>query len=141
MTSTPIQATGQFVPPIAAAFADSNGNAAMVSANQPMPVLVSPPITTPLTGTATGTAQVGPFDPVVGRSVILTLTGTWAGGVQLMRSTDNGVTVVPVTLGGAPWAIYTTNCCEPVWDESEAAALLYLQITLSSGSVNYRLAQ
>jgi len=58
-----------------------------------------------------------------------------------MRSTDNGVTVVPVTLGGAPWAIYTTNCCEPVWDESEAAALLYLQITLSSGSVNYRLAQ
>lgn len=46
-----------------------------------------------------------------------------------------------MTIGGSPWARFTANCCEPVWEESESVAKLYLDIQISSGSLNYRLAQ
>ena len=72
---------------------------------------------------------------------MLALTGTWAGTVQVLRSTNGGASSQALTMGGTAWGNFTGNCCEPVWDESEAAAQLYLQITLTSGSVTYRIAQ
>ena len=48
---------------------------------------------------------------------------------------------LPVTIGGSPWARFSGNCCEPVWEESETVAKLYLDIQLASGSLTYRLAQ
>ncbi|MES2491756.1 MAG: hypothetical protein V4579_00580 [Pseudomonadota bacterium] len=61
--------------------------------------------------------------------------------MKLLRSVDGGTTKLPVTAGGQPYASYTANVCEPVWEESEAAALLYLDFTLTSGSVSYRMGQ
>ena len=107
----------------------------------PVPVNTQPAAPTPLTGIVSGSTTVGPFSPVIGRAIMLTLAGTWTGAVQVMRSVDSGATLHPLTLGGATWGIYSTNCCEPVWDESEASAQLYLGVALSSGTVIYRIGQ
>jgi hypothetical protein len=72
---------------------------------------------------------------------MLTLSGTWAGTVKLLRSVDGGTTRLPVTAAGQPYGTFTGNICEPVWEESEAAALLYLDVILSSGSLSYRMGQ
>jgi hypothetical protein len=73
--------------------------------------------------------------------VIVSLQGAWAGTVKVVRSTDNGTTKLPLTVAGGAWGEFAGNCCEAVWDESEPAAKLYLDIALASGSVTYRLAQ
>jgi hypothetical protein len=96
---------------------------------------------TPLTGTAATTSTVGPFTPMLGRAIVLTLSGTWAGTAQLLRSTDAGTTKLPITIAGSAWGSYTANCNEPVTEETESGAVYYLSITLSSGTVTYRLAQ
>ena len=111
------------------------------SSASPVPVNTQAVASTPLTGTASSSATVGPFSPVVGRAVMLALTGSWVGSAEILRSTNGGTTMLPLTMGGATWGLYTSNCCEPVWDESEASAQLYLQLSLTSGSVTYRLAQ
>jgi hypothetical protein len=72
---------------------------------------------------------------------MLTLSGTWTGTVKLLRSVDGGTTRLPVTSAGLPYGAFTANACEPVWEESEAAALLYLDVTLASGTVTYRMGQ
>ena len=72
---------------------------------------------------------------------MLSLSGTWAGTIKLIRSTDGGATKLPLTINGTAWAQFTTNCCEAVWDESDAIARFYLDITLTSGTDAYRLAQ
>ncbi len=79
--------------------------------------------------------------PVTGKPLLLSLSGTWTGTVQLLRSVDGGATRLPLSLAGAQWGKYTGNICEPVWEESEDAARFYLKIIPSSGSVVYRLAQ
>lgn len=94
-----------------------------------------------LEGTSATTQVVGPFVPEPGVPVWLTLSGTWTGTVRVSRSVDNGATKHPLTAAGEPWAVFTTNCCEEVHDESESEAELYLDITRSSGTVEYRLAQ
>jgi len=72
---------------------------------------------------------------------VLTLSGTWTGQVQLLRSVDGGATRLPVTAAGQAYGAYSQNVCEPIWEESEAAATLYLGITVTSGTVNYRVGQ
>lgn len=138
-----------YITPHALAYTDANGTAQIVSQTQPLPinavgtlpVQVVASTTAALAGTATVSKTVGPYTPLVGRSVMLSLSGTWSGSVSLVRSTDGGATMLPVTIGGAPWAVFSVNCCEPVWDESDATSLLYLQIVVTAGSVTYRLAQ
>lgn len=130
-----------YVPPHALAYAAQDGSAQIVGASAPLPVGVVLPTTNALSGVATASGNIGPFTPVVGRSVLLSLWGNWSGTVQVMRSTDGGTTLLPLTIGGATWAVFTTNCCEAVWDESEAVARLYLGAMLTSGTLNYRLAQ
>ena len=74
-------------------------------------------------------------------AVMLELTGSWTGTVQLQRSSDGGATRQDVTMGGGQWGNYAANACEPVWDESELGAQLYLDIALDSGTLNYRVSQ
>lgn len=61
--------------------------------------------------------------------------------MKVLRSTDGGTTKLPLTIGGSAWGQFTGNCCEAIWEESEAAARLYRDIALTSGTVNYRLGQ
>jgi len=79
MSQTPIMAPANYVPSHAVAFSDSNANALLVSASQPMPVahpsdIASP--TTPLTGTISANGSAGPFVPQVGREIWRALSGT-----------------------------------------------------------------
>ena len=143
MPSPPIQSPSAYSVSRAVAFADIDGAATLVSATSPLPVtaMASSGSPTPLAGTAAATGVVGPFAPVLGRAVILSLQGTWTGAVQVLRSTDSGATKIPLTVAGAAWGTFASNCCEAIWEESEPVARLYLDVALTSGSVTYRLAQ
>lgn len=141
MPTTPIQSPASYVPSRATAFADSQGNSQLVSAANPLPVTFDAGTTTALAGTTSVTSVLGPFTPLVGRAVVLALSGTWSGTVKVRRSSDGGTTKLPLTAGGSAWGEFIGNCCEPVWEESETGASLYLDVTLSSGTLAYRLAQ
>jgi hypothetical protein len=90
-------------------------------------------------GTANATGVVGPYDPPQDTPVWLTLSGTWTGTVKVKRSIDGGATKHDLTVGGVSYATFTGNCCEEVHVESNGKGRLYLDITLSSGAVNYTL--
>lgn len=142
MPSIPIQSPASYVPSRAAAFADVDGTSMLVSASNPMPVSIgAAAAAAALAGSSTASGVLGPFLPVAGRPVVLALSGTWSGTVAVQRSTNGGTTKLPLTVAGAVWGQFTTNACEPVWEESEAGAALYLDVTLSSGTLAYRLAQ
>jgi len=143
MPDSPISTPAGYAPAFAIGFSDA-GSLAMVDAARPLPVTIQAAtgaMPTPLQGSATGTAQAGPFAPAADRAVMLTLSGSWQGTVQVKRSTDGGSTRLPLTMGGTPWGSYAANACEQVWQESESGAALYLDIALTSGTLTYRLAQ
>ena len=94
-----------------------------------------------LNGSTAATATLGPFTPELGRPIWLTLSGSWTGSVQLLRSTDAGTTKLPLTAAGVPYGSYTANANEAVAEESCAGATWYLLATLSAGTLTYRLAQ
>ena len=142
MPQPPIQYPASYSVSQAVAYSDVDGSSILVGPDKPLPVTIGQPVgTTPLAGTAVASVLVGPYTPVAGRPVMLSLEGTWQGTVALQRSTDGGAHKLPVTIGGSPWARFSGNCCEPVWEESESVAKLYLDIQLASGSLTYRLAQ
>ena len=84
---------------------------------------------------------VGPIVPAALVPVFVTLSGEWTGTARLLRSVDGGLTKHPLTAGGAVWGAFSANACEPVWVESEDGAALYLELTPTSGTIAYRLAQ
>ena len=140
LPSLPILTPANFAAPSAMGFADASGALNLVSAGSPLPVTVSGGATpTPLTGTMASSGLAVPFVPARGVPVVLTLRGTWQGSVRVYRSTDGGVTLDPLTVGGAPWALFTGNVCEAIWEENDPAAGLHLGVTLSSGVVDFRL--
>lgn len=142
MPPNPIQSPASYIPSRATAFADVDGTALLVSSSTPLPVSIgAAAAAAPLAGTTAASGTLGPFQPVVGRPVVLALSGTWTGTVQVLRSTDGGTTKLPLTVVGQSWGTFTANACEPVWEESEAAARLYLDVALGSGALTYRLAQ
>lgn len=141
MSPSPIAAPAGYATPNAVAYADPDGNAAIVSSLQPLPVQLNKVAVTPLAGSTSASAVLGPYVPALDRPVMLSLSGTWVGLAKITRSTDGGASRLPVTLAGSTWAQFSSNVCEPVWDESEASASLYLEIALTSGTVSYRLAQ
>jgi hypothetical protein len=143
MTQTiPISIPAGYAPAVAAHFAAPDGGATAVSATQPLPVVASRPAAAPaLAGTASTSAVVGPFAPVANAPVYLALSGQWSGTVRVTRSTDGGATRLPLSAGGTDWARFVANACEPIWEEGEPAARLYLDITVISGAVTYRLGQ
>jgi hypothetical protein len=111
-----------------------------VSAASPLPVsFAAGAVAAPLEATVTATTLAGPFTPNTGIAANLTLRGAWVGTIKVLRSTDGGATLNPLTVAGEPWARFSGNACEPVWEENDAAARLYLDITLASGSLSYRL--
>ena len=141
-SSLPIEAPAGFAPIFAIGGDDGTGNLAVVSAAAPLPTVASVPAApAALEGQTAVPVIAGPFAPAPLSPVYITLGGTWTGQVRLLRSTDGGATRRPVTLGGAGWGVFNGNVCEPVWQESESAAELFLEITPSSGLVEYRLAQ
>lgn len=139
---TPIQLPAGFAPAFALGFADENGDLVLAQSSAPIPVSAGDrarPVA--LSGTTSSSTLAGPFTPLPGISVMLELTGNWSGSVQLQRSSDGGATRHDVTLAGTQWGNYAANACEPVWDESELGAELYLSITIDSGSLSYRVSQ
>jgi hypothetical protein len=144
MTDLPIHAPAAYYPPFAVVFADDEGNGVPVDAAHPLPVTVAPanPGTSePLAGSLSASGVAGPFEPVRGRAIWLSLSGAWTGTVTLQRSIDGGVTKLPLTAGGLPWATFTGNACEPVAEDDESGATYYLDVTLASGELTYRVAQ
>jgi len=121
-----------------------------VAAGNPMPVATPESLastSTPLAGLAGSTAVVGPFSPQIGRDIWATLIGSSASGsAMLLRSIDGGATKLPITAGGLPWATWAFSSItgvivnEAVVTSSDAATY-YLSVTLSAGSVSYRLGQ
>lgn len=141
MPSTPIQAPAAFVPSHATAFADIDGTSVLVSKASPLPITTRGNSAAPLSGSASTSGVLGPFVPAPDRPVMLSLAGTWAGTVKVTRSTDGGTTRLPLTVAGNAWGQFTANCCEAVWAEAEDTAQLYLDVTLISGTLTYRMAQ
>jgi hypothetical protein len=153
MPSTkPISLPAGFAPAFAIGFSDQSGELAIVDTGKPLPVSlptdtpiavqpVSPVAPAPLEGEASADTLAGPFVPVAGKPVVLTLGGSWEGSVQVERSTDAGATRHGLTAAGNPWGNYTGNACEIVWAEEEACAELYLDIVIASGTLEYRIAQ
>lgn len=142
MPASPITAPAGYIPAYAVGYSDAQGNVAMVSTALPLPVTATR-VAAPsqLTGTATASQLVGPFTPALGLPVILSLSGTWTGSITVQRSVSGGTTREPLTMAGSAWARYTGNVCEPVWEETQTGATLYLDIVLASGSAVYRIAQ
>jgi hypothetical protein len=138
----PISPPANYVTPTAIGFADSAGDLALVGDDLPLPVAptrAAAPV--PLEGSASQAAVAGPFVPLRDAPVHLELRGAWTGQVALLRSTDGGATRSGVTAGGLPWATFTANANEVVWQEGEQGASLYLDIALTSGTVAYRVSQ
>jgi len=152
MPPSQVKLPAGYAPAFAVGYSDGEGNLVLAGTADPLPVALgsgsievqlaeSAPPPEPLAGSASTSGLAGPFAPVAGRAVTLALAGAWEGTVQLTRSTDSGVTRLPLTAGGLPWGLYTANACEAAWWESEDGAELYLEITLASGEVEYRIAQ
>lgn len=151
MPTQPIKTPAGYAPAFALGFSGPEGELEIVETAKPLPVALASgdplsvvlqfaPPPSPLEATSAASVLVGPFAPVAGRPVVLSLGGTWEGSVQLMRSIDGGA-LHPVTLGGFAWGHYTGNACEPVWEEHEEGAQLHLDISLATGQISYRLAQ
>lgn len=140
--SIPVAAPATYAPLSAIGFADVDSTLAPVSADRPLPVSsATVPAPPPLAASANASTTAGPFIPTSDRPVMVALSGTWTGTVNVLRSTDGGATRLPLTAAGQPWGSFTANCCEPVWQESVSGAALYLDIALSAGSLTYRVAQ
>ena len=138
----PLQTPGGFAPAVAIGLDDGTGNLSLVADARPMPVRqTSAAAPAALTGEATADLIAGPFAPAALAAVYCTLEGDWQGTVSLKRSVDGGATLQPLTLAGSAWGTFSANACEPVWEESEAGAQLYLDCRIASGTLTYRLAQ
>lgn len=141
VTSPSISVPAGFAPAYAVGFSDTGGQLALVSDAAPLPVTLAAPAPIPLTGQSAASEVVGPFVPAAGRVIVVTLDGEWEGWVRLLRSTDGGLTKVPLRAGGLPWAEYSEPGTEQAWLETEEGASFYLDIALTSGSLTYRVSQ
>ena len=139
--SIPIKFPSGYAPGYAFGFADAARNVVLVDQTDRLPVAVAPDAPPALEGTAEGTQQAGPFAAVPGRPISVTLGGTWEGTVTLLRSTDGGATRNPLRVGGLPWGVFASNGCEQAWVETETGVTFYLDITLASGTLAYRVSQ
>lgn len=138
-----VEAPAAYVPQDALAFGAEGANAVGVDPAHPLPTVqrLTAAASTPLAGTASTSASVGPFAPELGRPIWVTLAGAWTGTATVSRSVDGGATKLPLTVGGAAWGSFTAPAQEPVGEESEAAATWWLDIALVSGTLSYRVAQ
>ena len=139
-----IHSPAGFVPLHALAFGANDAAATAVDAAHPLPTAptIAAASSVPLVGTASASGALGPYVPQLGRTIWVTLSGTWSGSVQLLRSTDGGATRLPLTYGdGTAKPNWSGNLNAPVAEETVAAATYYLGVTLSSGTLSYRMEQ
>jgi len=130
-----------FAPAYAVGYSGADGQLALVSGAEPLPVATAGAAPAPLVGQATVSGIVGPFAATAGRVVLVTLEGEWDGAVRLLRSIDGGVTLIPLRVAGSAWGEFFASGCEQAWSETEDGVSFYLDITLVSGSVGYRVSQ
>src|SRR5688572_4624317 len=129
MTTYPISAPAGYVTPTAVGYADPDDNLVLVREGAPLPVTATREAAPPaLEGETNQPIAAGPFVPLRDLPVHLELRGEWSGQVALQRSTDGGTTRSGVTAGGMPWATFSANANEVVWQEGEQGASLYLDI-------------
>ena len=142
MNDIPIKTPAGYAPAFAIGTRRSDGSFALVGPDAPIAVSSAVgPVPAALSGETSESVVAGPFEPSPFTPVYLTLSGSWTGSVRLLRSTDGGATKVPVTVGGAQWAQFADNACEPVWSETEAGATLWLELAPMSGTIEWRLSQ
>ncbi|RVQ67585.1 hypothetical protein EKN06_06455 [Croceicoccus ponticola] len=152
MNKYPVSFPSGYATAVAIGTRDADGNILIVDDANPLPVSFDGAITgggggsTPqpapaISGSTATSATIGPFAATPGLPIIVSLTGIWAGDVQLLRSVDGGVTKLPLTIAGTTWGTFGANACEPVWTETEQDVTFYLRVELASGTVDYRLAQ
>lgn len=142
--SKPVESPAGFVPVHSIAFIEGDGAAANVGQACPLPVAATliASNAVALAGSTSASGVLGPFTPQLGRPVWVTLSGGWAGSVQLLRSTDGGTTKLPLTYGdGSVKAVWSTNANAAVTEETVAAATYWLAVTIASGTLTYRLEQ
>ncbi|WBH17906.1 hypothetical protein [Sphingomonas radiodurans] len=138
-----VEIPGGFVPQYAVAFGAVDAPAVAVHAANPLPVrtVAQAAGTAALGGSIAVSGMVGPFLPALGHPIRVTLSGSWSGVVEVLRSADGGATMLPLTAGGERWGRFTANANEMVAEEYEAGASYYLGVTLQAGTLNYRVAQ
>ncbi len=152
MPSQEISLPAGYAPVFAVGFSADTSELSIVESTKPLPVAVdvstpipvqnaSPVAPAALEDQVSAATVAGPFTPVSGLPVLLQLSGTWTGTVQVQRSIDGGTTRHDLSAGGSAWARFEGNACEHVWAEEEAGAHLYLDIAPDSGTVEFRLSQ
>jgi hypothetical protein len=139
--STPISMPASYALAFALGFADETRNLSVVSDAVRLPVAFAAAPPAPLSGEASNSIVAGPFAATAGRVITVTLDGVWEGTVRLLRSTDGGVNMAPLLVGGSPWGEYTVSGCEQAWSETEDGASFFLDIALTSGTLAYRVSQ
>ena len=140
MTS-PISVPAGFAPAYAVGYSDTGGHLALVSDAAPLPVATAPFAPEPLVGSISASAIVGPFDAVAGRIVSLALDGEWEGTATLLRSTDGGASKLALRVAGESWGTFSSSGLEQVWQETEDGATFFLDVSLQSGTLAYRVSQ
>ena len=140
--NTPISSPASYVAPTAVGFADSAGNLVLGSDDTPLPTgAARAEVPAALSGQASQPFVAGPFAPLADAPIHLELAGGWTGRVDLLRSSDGGTTRRGLTAGGMPWASFTGNVNEAVWQEGERGVSFYLDIAIDTGTVSYRVSQ
>lgn len=138
----PIATPTSYVTTTAIGYADAAGDIAYVAADAPLPVTQARGTApAPLQAQTSASTLAGPFTPLRDAPIHLQLTGTWTGTVTVQRSIDGGTTRTPLTVGGLPWARFSGNASEVIWEEGEVGATFYLDIVLTSGTLGYRVSQ
>jgi hypothetical protein len=139
----PIDAPADYVTQHAVAFGKLGEPAVGVDGDHPLPIVATfaPAAASPLSGSTSANGLLGPFVPQLGRPIWLTLSGSWSGTVQVMRSTDGGATLLPLTVGGIGWGSFGANAQEAIGEETVAGAEWYLAVALSAGTLSYSIGQ
>lgn len=139
-----VESPAAFVPVHSIAFAEGDGSAANVGQARPLPVAATliASNAVALTGSVSASGVFGPFTPQLGRPIWVTLSGIWAGSVQLLRSVDGGATKLPLTYAdGSAKALWSGNANSAAAEETVANATYWLAVTIASGTLTYRLEQ
>lgn len=137
-----IESPAGYATSFAVGYSDNAGDLALVTTGTPLPVVLQAGTPPPaLAGTASASALIGPFAAMAGLPIHLQTSGVWEGRVSFVRSVDGGATTSALTAGGMRWASFTGNVNEAVWQDGDPAATFYLDVTLASGAVSYRVSQ
>jgi hypothetical protein len=97
----------------------------------------------PVTASLTAPGNTAAFTAVAGRLINANVTGTGVGvQSRLVRSFDNGVTWLGITVSGQPYGVWSGNVSEQAWVESQVDVLFRIEVTaITSGTVNLSLSQ